>query len=194
MFHDISQSIQDKIEGIKKSFEDSVPSDKKVEECRKVWNEHHRQDRYIVVNHENELIDGYIQYLVLKENGIEEAEIEISERCNKKIDKKETHYSYIPEYRREITAYIYGTHINKKDEYIWRVPRSWKGWENNLVPGDKILVDTKYGIKPIVITRIEYSDKCPVDYPVRKVFKKIEKNLEKFDCSNIDKKKQKKYY
>ena len=39
----------------------------------------------------------------------------------------------------------------------------------------KILVHTKYGIRPIIITKIQWLDKCPVDFSVKKVFKKIKK-------------------
>ena len=59
---------------ISKSFANTVPKEKKMEECRKVWREQHRQDRYIVVNKDNVLVDGYIQYLVLKDAGIEDIE------------------------------------------------------------------------------------------------------------------------
>jgi len=63
---------------IKESFAITTPKVEKMEECRNNCNTYHRQDRYIVVNNDKELIDGYIQYLVLKENGVEEADIKIS--------------------------------------------------------------------------------------------------------------------
>ena len=55
---------------IKDSFANSNPQIRKIEECRNYWNENHEQDRYLVVNHKDELIDGYIQYLILKENNV----------------------------------------------------------------------------------------------------------------------------
>ena len=75
-----------KLSGIKISdaFANSIPSDEKMNECRNNWNQWHRQDRYIVVNPDNVLTDGYIMYLVLKENGIEEAEAKISNRRKKR--------------------------------------------------------------------------------------------------------------
>lgn len=63
---------------ISDAFANSIPSEKKLNECRYNWSKWHRQDRYIVVNHDNVLIDGYIMYLVLKENNVEEVEIKIS--------------------------------------------------------------------------------------------------------------------
>ena len=42
---------------IKDSFANSNPQNRKMEECRHHWDENHEQDRYLVVNHKNELID-----------------------------------------------------------------------------------------------------------------------------------------
>ncbi len=60
---------------IKESFAITTPNEEKMRECRNNWNIYHRQDRYIVINANRELIDGYIMYLVFKENGMEEADI-----------------------------------------------------------------------------------------------------------------------
>ena len=51
---------------ISEAFANSIPSEEKMNECRNNWNQLNRQDRYIVVNTDNVLIDGYIMYLVLK--------------------------------------------------------------------------------------------------------------------------------
>ena len=58
---------------ISDTFANSTPRESKMKECRDFWNENHKQDRYIVVNYNDMLIDGYVQYLVLKENGVENA-------------------------------------------------------------------------------------------------------------------------
>lgn len=159
---------------IKDSFASSNPQIRKVQECRNYWNENHEQDRYVVVNHKNELIDGYIQYLVLKENNVSDAIIQNSEHKRKRYNRIRMKEYGLPKYRTNETAYIYGIHPNSKSkkERVWRVPASWKGWENDILPGDRILVNTKRGIKPIIVTKIEWSDKCPVDMKVRKVARK----------------------
>lgn len=158
---------------ISEAFANSIPRSEKMEECRNNWNQWHRQDRFIVVNPDNVLIDGYIQYLVLKENNIEEAEIKISNRRKKRWHRKNVEDWNIPHYRNETTTYVYGTHPNSKNEkeFVWRVPKSWSevGWEDGLKIGDEILVATKFGIKPIVITKIKITDKCPVNMPVKRV-------------------------
>lgn len=164
---------------ITSAFASTIPSERKMNECRKNWIDYQRQDRYIVINQDGYLIDGYVQYLVLKENDIEEAEIKISHCRKKRWYRKNTKDWDLPHYRSEETTYIYGKHYNKeKDEYskefVWRVPKSWSelGWENGLKCSDRILVDTKYGIKQIVVTKIEKNDICPVCTPVRRVVKK----------------------
>lgn len=158
---------------ISEAFANSIPSEYKMNECRNNWNQWIRQDRYIVVNPDNILIDGYIQYLVLKENNIEEAEIKISNRRKKRWHRKNAEDWNIPHYRNETTTYIYGVHPNSKNEkeFVWRVPKSWSelGWGDGLNIGDEILVATKFGIKLVVVTKINISDKCPVNMPVKRV-------------------------
>ena len=162
---------------ISDAFADSIPNEEKMNECRNNWKQWNRQDRYIVINPDSVLIDGYIMYLVLKENGIEEAEVKISNRRKKRWYRKNVEDWNIPHYRNETTTYVYGKHpySENKKEFVWRVPKTWSesGWEDGLNIGDEILVDTKFGIKPVVVTKIELSDKCPVNIPVKRVVKRI---------------------
>ena len=51
------------------NFAKSTPRRKKYCKCAIYWIENHRQDRYLVINEDRYLIDGYIQYLVLKAMG-----------------------------------------------------------------------------------------------------------------------------
>lgn len=166
---------------ISEAFSNTTPKEEKMKECRNNWNKWHRQDRYIVVNPDNVLIDGYIQYLVLKENGIEEAEVKISTRRKKRWYRKNVEDWNVPHYRNETTTYVYGVHLNSKNgkEFVWRIPKSWSelGWEDGLNIGDDILVATKFGTKPVVVTKIELSDKCPVNMPVKRVVKRINKQI-----------------
>lgn len=159
---------------IKDSFVKSIPKEKKLDECRRIWNMYNRQDRYIVVNRNGELIDGYIQYLVLKENGVKEARVKISEKRRKCWDRINPD-EIIPQYRKQYTTYIFGIIVGSKSkkERVWRVPNAWVGWEHDLLPGDKILVHSKNRIVPIVITQIKWTDECPVDIPVKRVHKKL---------------------
>lgn len=140
---------------ISNAFQRTHPSDVKLKECSDYWNKYHKQSKMIVLSKNNVLVDGYIQYLILKENNEKIAEVEQSE------------------YQKEWTTYIYGIHQNGNGkEYVWKVPKFWKGWENDLLPGDSILVKTKYGVRKIIVTKIEWLDKSPVEKKVRNVYKK----------------------
>ena len=112
---------------ISEAFANSIPNGEKLNECRNNWNQWHRQDRYIVVNPDNVLIDGYIMYIVLKENGIEEVEVKISTKRKKRWYRKNVKDWNIPHYRNETTTYVYGVHpySENKKEFVWRVPKSW---------------------------------------------------------------------
>lgn len=162
------------------SFAESTPNEEKVCECRYNWRVYHKQDRYIVVDDEGYLIDGYIMYKILIEHKEEYAQVKISNCRKKRWYRKNTEDWNIPHYRNEPTTYIYGKHYNENTEeyskeYVWRVPKSWSDldWENGLAAGDEILVDTKCGIKKIIITKIERNNVCPIDMPVRRVLRRI---------------------
>lgn len=167
---------------IKESFLNSIPKEEKMIECRNNWNKYHSQDRYLVIDHNNCLIDGYIQYLVLKENGINEAEIKISNRRKRCWYRKNIKGWNVPCYRSENTTYVYGTHANgytNNKEYLWRVPKSWNWFYENVQVGDAIYCNTKYGVKPVIVSSVVVSDKCPVDMRVKKVASKtIKRNRE----------------
>ena len=164
---------------ITEAFVNTIPKDEKMNECRYNWDKYHKQDRYIVITPGNVLIDGYIMYLVLKENNVEEAEIKISTRRKKRWDRKNVEDWNIPNYRNETTTYVYGVHSNSKDTktYMWRVPKNWTNWADNIQIGDTIICSTKNGYAPVVVNKIEILDKCPIDIPVKKVCsKKIRRN------------------
>lgn len=139
---------------VPKSFAATTPKEEKMSLCRDFWNNNHKQIKDIVVNKDNILVDGYVQYLVLKENGVDDAEVvKLSRKrvfINRERNHKREHVE--PNYKRKVTTYIFGIHPKSNmKEYVWRVPASWEGWENDLLPGDRIWVHTEYGIKPIEI-------------------------------------------
>ena len=163
---------------ISEDFAKSTPKESKMNECRMYWNMGQEQDRYIVVNPDNVLLDGYIQYLVLKENDIDEAQVIVAERTHKcwrricldGFDNDMPNKTY----KERKTTYIYGTHENDDKERVWRVPNSWwNGWKDTLNVGDKLLVNTKNGRKIISITRVKTLDKCPTVLPVKTVIKRV---------------------
>lgn len=147
------------------SFAGTNPKKVKIKKCKDYWGIFSKQQKPIVVNEDDFLLDGYIQYLVLQEKNIEEAEVII------KHDKKF--------YKDNPTTYIYGIHPNSncEKEFMWRVPESWKGFEKNVQIGDTVLCATKFGYSPVVVTKIEVLNKPPIDIPIKKVCKrKIKRN------------------
>lgn len=164
---------------ITSAFAESMPTESKMQECRENWDEFQRQDRYIVVDHDNTLIDGYIQYLILQENNIEEAEIKIWHCKRKRWYRKDVEGWKTPKYRTESTTYIYGKHIHSfgNKEYVWRIPKSWTWMQENIQVGDTVLCAAKRGVSPVQVTRVEILDVCPVDMVVKKVVgKEIHRN------------------
>lgn len=152
---------------ISSAFAASVPSERKVQRYKSRFAKTGKQSRYLVLDNENVLVDGYIQYLILKENNVEEAKYV---RYRK---KKST-------YRTQNTTYVYGTHPNSKctKEFVWRVPKSWSKFTENIKVGDTIYCKTKFGVAPVVVSKIEVNDLCPIDIPVRKVANQIIKHCE----------------
>ena len=154
---------------IPKVFLESKPSEIKIEKCINKWKKYNKQPKLLIIDEDNVLIDGYIQYLVLKELGHEEGNYILKHESK----KEKSSYRNIP------TAYVYGIHQNSKDvkTYMWRVPKNWTNWADNIQIGDTIICSTKNGYAPVVVNKIEILDECPIDIPVKKVCnKKIRRN------------------
>lgn len=158
---------------IPKSYAATIPSEKKVKTKRKKYRKGKLRD--ITINTDGFLINGYINYLILKENNIEDTTVNI-------VDIKKNDNSNVPEsYRNTKTTYIYGRHPNDKSEkiYTWRIPNaeSWRKFSETILPDDLIFCKTKFGCSSVIVQAIQTVDKCPVEFPVKKVLsKKIMRN------------------
>lgn len=159
---------------INESFANTIPNEEKMNECRYNWRMYGEQDRFIVVDHNNVLIDGYIMYIVLKEHKEEYAKVKISSCKKKRWRRRNTKDLIITSYKETPTTYIFGTHPNSNctKEFVWRVPASWETWAENVEIGDTILCQTKFGFSPVVVSRVEVLDKPPVDIRVKRVAKR----------------------
>ena len=82
------------------------PSENTLNKYRNMWDKFNRQPKYITINENNILIDSYIQFLLLKEKGIEEAECLIRHTSKK---------NNINTYKNMPTTYVYG--IKEKEEH-----------------------------------------------------------------------------
>lgn len=167
---------------IPESFENSVPSLYKYKKCCRYYKETGNQDRYIVVDMNNVLVDGYIMYLVLKSHDVEYCDAKrLTLRKHKYTDRQRKRYGRIipPEkvltYKEKSTVYIYGKHPNGiiDKEYVWRLPKSKENMYGVLLPGDLIYCSTKNGIAPVIVTRIEKRDSWDTDLKVKVVCSRI---------------------
>lgn len=164
---------------IPEAFALTSPREEKMCECREFWRYEGKQDRPIVVNHNNVLIDGYVMYLILKEHKEEEADIIVGRYVNKKKCKKKVTYKVEPKCCRQPTTYIYGKHLNGKSqkEYVWRVPAKWIDFVENVQIGDVVQCVNRYGVKSVVVSKIEILEKPPYDGVIKKVkSKRITRN------------------
>lgn len=129
---------------IKKQFAQTTPSAKKMKAAERYFRWHRRIDKNIVLNSNNVLVDGYIRYLVLVNHG-----------------KKKTR-QYQKEVKKPIKqTYVYGKHSDNGKEFVWRLTKNTKNADNLLV-GCKAKVRTKWGIKPITVTKIKELNIPPI--------------------------------
>lgn len=139
---------------IPKGFSESTPNSAKLNKARNYYLANHKIDKPIKVDKQGVLVDGYISYLVLMEFEPE----------------SEVYCKVTDSYRTNRTVYVYGKHPNSKidKEYLWRMPA-----KSDYIPrvGEALLVKTKFGIAPIIATRIEILNTCPVTDIVKKVIK-----------------------
>ena len=156
---------------IPESFAQTHPRKEKIDACKEHWIKTGRQSKYVVVNKENMLTDGYVMYLVLKELGVDEVKI-IRSRKGWKIDN----HVKEPDYRTENTTYVWGVHPNSPDRkiYVWRVPNceSWDEFKKNITVGDMIFCYAKGKVSPVIIKAIQTTNTCPTPLDVKKVCSK----------------------
>lgn len=134
---------------ISNNFKKTIPSPEKMEKCRKYFLENGKVDAPVVVNQNMRLLDGYIRYLVLVENGVDEIDVEV---------------------RAKKVTYVFGRHSMHRKEYVWRVTKETKN-RNKLGVGALALVSTKDGFKVVKITRVERLANPPVEMPIKRVVK-----------------------
>lgn len=148
------------------NFKNSIPSEIKLNSCRDFYNTYKKLDRQLVINFKNELIDGYIAYIIFKENGFT-GTIKVKQ-CDKRKKRRFTKQQQIS-YRDIPTIYVYGKHQEDGKEFVWRIPETYRNLSNTINIGDNIRVNTKFGNQTVKVTRIEESNICPVNCKVRKV-------------------------
>lgn len=145
---------------VKKSYRKSKPRPEKF--SRKLYEFENGTIDPIIVDRYYRLIDGYITYLIYKERDIEYVPVQLPSKPKK------------PSYRNSPTLYIYGRHLNKDGqpkgkEYVYRASKNLI----DFLDAEKVLVYENNKKVPILITRTEVLDHCPVGKPVAKVARVI---------------------
>ena len=163
---------------ISESFLKTSPSEYKMNKYRQKWLKTGRQQKYIVLGKEGYLVDGYIQYLILKQFGEEEVKCIYS---HEKLKEKDINLD--PTYRTIKTTYIWGIHPNSNDKkmYVWRIPNSngWDSFRKNIKVGDMVFCFAKNKIAPVIVKTIQETETCPTPLDVKKVARKtIKRNFE----------------
>lgn len=177
-------------------FESSIPNTYKYNKCERYYNKTGTQDRYIVVYEKNVLVDGYIMYLVLKNHDVEYGNVKrLTLRKHTYTDKQRKKYGrlispkHVVTYKEKPTAYVYGKHPNSKDnkEYVWRLPQAWGYMSLMLQKGDVIYCGTRFGVAPVVVTKVELKSNFDTSLCIKKVCsQKIYRNGEllKYDSKD----------
>lgn len=124
---------------VPRKFSGSHPNEDKMNACRAYYRENHKLDRDIVVDENMQLKDGYIGYLILKENNVSVVGVKQTESGR--------------------TTLVYGVHPGAEKEYCWKVVDDTED-RLNLNVGSHAIVRTKFGDEEILITRIERVSKA----------------------------------
>ena len=145
---------------IPEKFAKSYPSDYKFNRIREKYRRGENIENDIIVNASGYLVDGYIRYLVLMENGIEQADVRIVPDTYKPKEKKKK--------KKKLSTYVYAKHYDSGKMYVWRICGKTKN-KQYLEIGSTVLVNTQHGWKRVVVDKIEYSKKAPVEGKIRTV-------------------------
>lgn len=135
---------------IKRNFKQTAPSEDKLQACRTFFNENGKLDRDIVVDKHSRLCDGYVGYLVLVENGIDDIDV-----------------IYDQAHKSKNNIYVFARHGDNNKEYVWKAPKKINA--KDIKVGSGILVQTRFGIKTVIVTRVETLSVPPVSTPIKKV-------------------------
>lgn len=144
---------------ITKAFRRTTPRASKMNECREYYRQHGRIDKDIIINKYGILIDGYVRYLVLMENGVNTSEVLMlgvgeNEVLNSMHDV-------------DGKWYVFGRHETSPKEFCWVVNNSTRHLEHMRI-GNHMMVRTKNGIQKAMVTNIIRSE-TPPEVPGRRI-------------------------
>lgn len=145
------------------AFSKTTPKPEKVQKFKEEYELTHDFAKKIRLTKENLLTDGYARYVALKELGVEECEVRVP--TSSRIEQGRPLYTCkdlkapMKTYKEKETTYIYGFHPNNHNnnkEYVWRVidKERFAEFKQRVQPGDTVFVNTKFGVSPLVVTKV----------------------------------------
>ena len=114
-------------------FTKTTPKNSKVERIREYFNVYNTIDEPVTISSGNILMDGYIRYLIAKENNIQSIPCVISDK------------NFTP---KRPVKYIVGKFENGL-EYIWKIRNKL-----DVNVGDKVLVANKNGSAVVTVVKV----------------------------------------
>lgn len=146
---------------VSKEFTESKPTQRKIDRYRNEV----KQLKPIILDSNNTIVDGYIQYLILKERGVQWCWVEYL------VDTDRKAYN--------TRMYVYGVHPSSpfRKEYKWRVPdnEKWDEFRRTIKYGDMIWCNTIHGVAPVIVTNIEVV--CTDDIEVKGIKRVAKKSI-----------------
>lgn len=136
---------------VSKEFRKHKPSKKKVEAAKKYYEKNKKLDKPVVLNHNNEIVDGYARFVAIRELGVSEVD--------------ESNFSY------EEAEYVFAHHPEDpaKKSYVWRLIRNGHDvLVNDMIPVRCWNKETKRVHNTyVIVDKIEKLDYKPFDDKIR---------------------------
>ena len=158
---------------ISKAFAATTPRTDKIENRKTEYLKTGKQRKCIVINKSGVLVDGYAMYLALNDLGVKEVDVEYQNNQNK--SKRFREVPIVHKTKKRMNTYVYGIHQSpySHKEYVWRIPSTRIDLKSSITVGDRVLTANSCGAKVVTVTKIEVSDKPPVNGKIKKVIKKV---------------------
>lgn len=147
---------------VPKKFFDTPPSEKKIYQKRSIiLND--RTGVFITIDNKKRLIDGFASYLAA-------GSLNIS-----RLNVRQLNFFETIKFRdMSKTVYVYGYHPNSNNNiYMWRVTDIKKETLGTIRVGDKLMVSTKKGPAPIIVTKVKKTEFPPTVKKVKTVIGRI---------------------
>lgn len=154
---------------VPKNYFITLPSDKKIlDKKNNIVND--PKGIYITINHSGKLLDGFASYLAAGTLKLERLNV-----------RQLNYFETIDYMNKQKVTFVYGYHPGRKEQnnYMWRVPNSKLETIGKIKKGDTLMVATKYGPAPIIVTKVKKQEYAPTIKKVKTVIGRIDHFVDK---------------